>query len=153
MQDALHLIEGLLPGWTFLERAGQLALSAVLAGIIGFERETNDHSAGLRTHMMVGIGASLFTILMISLVNRFDHMGSGVRSDPIRIVGAITSGIAFLAAGAIIQSKGEVRGLTTGASLWVVGALGLACGLGEYALAVVSVVLTLIVLQVLKRFE
>ena len=149
----MDFIMELLPDWLFVERAGQLVLAALFAGAVGFERERRDQEAGLRTHMMVGIGACLFTILMISLVDRFDDLGNGVRSDPIRIVGAITSGIAFLAAGAIIQARGEVKGLTTGASLWVVGALGLACGLSEYGLAVIAVVLTLVILRLVKKVE
>lgn len=151
--EAMDFIMELLPDWLFVERAGQLVLAALFAGAVGFERERRDQEAGLRTHMMVGIGACLFTILMISLVDRFDDLGNGVRSDPIRIVGAITSGIAFLAAGAIIQARGEVKGLTTGASLWVVGALGLACGLSEYGLAVIAVVLTLVILRLVKKVE
>ncbi|MEN3794845.1 MgtC/SapB family protein [Fulvimarina sp. MAC3] len=149
----MEFIEEMLPGWLFVERAGQMVLAALFAGAVGYERERRDQEAGLRTHMMVGIGACLFTILMISLVDRFNEVGDGVRSDPIRIVGAITSGIAFLAAGAIIQARGEVKGLTTGASLWVVGALGLACGLSEYGLALIAVVLTLVILRLVKKME
>ncbi|EAU41914.1 hypothetical protein FP2506_15814 [Fulvimarina pelagi HTCC2506] len=149
----MDMIEGLIPDWTFIERSGQMLVAALFAGAVGFERERRDREAGLRTHMMVGIGACLFTILMISLVDRFDDLGEGVRSDPIRIVEAITSAIAFLAAGAIIQARGQVKGLTTGASLWIVGALGLACGLGEYGLALIAVILTLIILRLLKKVE
>ncbi|MER0238564.1 MgtC/SapB family protein [Fulvimarina sp. MAC8] len=130
-----------------------MLLAALFAGAVGFERERRDREAGLHTHMMVGLGACLFTILMISLVDRFDDLGEGVRSDPIRIVEAVTSAIAFLAAGAIIQARGEVKGLTTGASLWIVGAHGLACGLGEYGLALLAVILTLIILRLLKKAE
>ncbi|MDY8108180.1 MgtC/SapB family protein [Fulvimarina sp. 2208YS6-2-32] len=153
MYEAWNVITAAIPGWPLAERTLQLSLAAIFAGVVGYEREAREQSAGLRTHMMVGIGACLFTILMISLVDRFDDGGSGVRSDPIRIVSAITSGIAFLAAGAIIQSRGEVKGLTTGASLWVAGALGLACGLAEYALAIVSVAMTLLILRVVKKLE
>ncbi|MEX6506596.1 MgtC/SapB family protein [Jiella sp. M17.18] len=140
-------------GWGLLYEVGSLAAAAVLTGAIGFERERHDHSAGLRTHMLVGIGACLFTILMTVIIQRFTDR-SGVRADPIRIVSAVTSGIAFLAAGVIIQSRGgEVKGLTTGASLWLVGAVGVCCGLGEYALAAAAVVITLIVLRLVKLLE
>lgn len=139
-------------GWIKeIEQAVRLLAAACLAGIVGYERECGDKPAGLRTHMLVGIGACLFTLLMVELVDRFQQ--DGVQADPIRIVEAITAGIAFLAAGAIIQSRGEVRGLTTGASLWVGGAVGLASGLGEYILAVMAVVLTLIILRLLRLVE
>ncbi|MAY30741.1 MAG: magnesium transporter MgtC [Aurantimonas sp.] len=139
-------------GWSKeIEQAIRLLAAACLAGIVGYERERGDKPAGLRTHMLVGIGACLFTLLMVELVDRFQQ--DGVQADPIRIVEAITAGIAFLAAGAIIQSRGEVRGLTTGASLWVGGAVGLASGLGEYILAVMAVVLTLIILRLLRLVE
>ncbi len=126
---------------------GRLIAAAVFAGLVGYERERREQEAGLRTHMLVGIGACLFTLLMTVLVDRFE--ADQVRADPIRVVEAITAGIAFLAAGAIIQARGQVKGLTTGASLWVAGAVGLAAGLGEYGLGFVAVILTLIVLRLL----
>ena len=101
--------------------------------------------------MLVGAAACVFTLLMTVLVGLYD--GDHVRSDPIRMIGAITSGVAFLAAGAIIQAKGEVRGLTTGASLWMAGSVGLACGLGEYLLALMAVGATLAVLSLVRLFE
>ncbi|MBB4002346.1 MgtC/SapB family protein [Aurantimonas endophytica] len=132
-------------------QASRLLVAAILTGAIGFERERNEHDAGLRTHMLVGIGACVFTLLMVQLIHRFE--GDDIRSDPIRIVEAITAGVAFLAAGAIIQARGQVRGLTTGASLWLAGAVGLACGLGEYVLAIIAVVMTLIILRLVKLLE
>ena len=129
----------------------RLSLAALLCGVIGFERERKERSAGLRTHMLVGLGACGFTLLMTVLVGHYD--GDQVRADPIRMIGAITSGVAFLAAGAIIQAKGEVRGLTTGASLWLSGAIGLACGLGEFRIGILAVIVTLIVLRGMKILE
>ncbi|MCE7030657.1 MgtC/SapB family protein [Jiella avicenniae] len=129
----------------------RLSLAALLCGAIGFERERKERSAGLRTHMLVGVGACVFTLLMTVLVDLYD--GDQVRADPIRMIGAITSGVAFLAAGAIIQAKGEVRGLTTGASLWLSGAIGLACGLGEFRIGILAVVVTLLVLRGVKIIE
>ena len=136
---------------SLMEQTAQLLVAALLAGVVGYERERREQEAGLRTHMLVGIGACLFTLLMIQLIDRFDS--DDIRADPIRVVEAITSGIAFLAAGAIIQARGEVKGLTTGATLWVAGALGLAAGLGEYGLGVVVVLLTLVILRILKLLE
>jgi putative Mg2+ transporter-C (MgtC) family protein len=136
---------------TALGQALRLLAAALLTSAIGYEREHSDHSAGLRTHMLVGVGACVFTLLMIQLVHRFD--GDDIRSDPIRIVEAITAGVAFLAAGAIIQARGRVKGLTTGASLWLAGAVGLSCGLGEYVLALIAVAMTLIILRLVKLLE
>lgn len=129
----------------------RLVLAALLCGVIGFERERKERSAGLRTHMLVGLGACVFTLLMTVLVGLYDD--DQVRADPIRMIGAITSGVAFLAAGAIIQAKGEVRGLTTGASLWLSGAIGLACGLGEFRIGILAVIVTLLVLRGMKIIE
>lgn len=132
-------------------QTGRLIAAALFSGVIGFERERKEQAAGLRTHMLVGIGACLFTLLMTLLIGRFD--GDEVRADPVRVVEAITSGVAFLAAGVIIQARGRVHGLTTGASLWLAGAVGLGAGLGEYLLSFIAVVLTLVVLRVIKAFE
>jgi putative Mg2+ transporter-C (MgtC) family protein len=132
-------------------QAVKILAALLLAGAIGFERESNDHSAGLRTHMLVGVGSCLFTLLMMILIDRYQS--DQVRADPVRIVSAITSGVAFLAAGAIIQSRGRVKGLTTGGSLWTAGAVGLCCGLGEYALATIAVGVTLVVLLAVKALE
>lgn len=131
--------------------ASRVVAALLLAGAIGFEREAQDKSAGLRTHMMVGVGACLFTLLMIILIDRYQS--DTIRADPIRIVSAITSGVAFLAAGAIIQSRGRVKGLTTGGSLWMAGAIGLGCGLGEYLLSLIAVGATIVVLVCVKQLE
>jgi putative Mg2+ transporter-C (MgtC) family protein len=132
-------------------QAGRVLAALILAGAIGFEREARDQSAGLRTHMMVGVGACLFTLLMIVLIDRYES--DTIRADPIRIVSAITSGVAFLAAGAIIHSRGRVKGLTTGGSLWMAGAIGLGCGLGEYVLSLIAVSATIVVLVCVKQLE
>ncbi|MBO0902124.1 MgtC/SapB family protein [Jiella sonneratiae] len=129
----------------------RLLAALLCSGAIGFEREWRHHSAGLRTHMLVGVGACLFTLLMTILIGSVD--ADRIRSDPLRVVEAVTSGVAFLAAGAIIQSRGKVHGLTTGASLWLAGAIGLACGLGEYILAILAVIVTLLVLAIVRLFE
>lgn len=144
-----------MPDWLIDQNAGvhaaRIFAALLLAGAIGFEREASDQSAGLRTHMLVGVGSCLFTLLMMILIDRYQS--DGVRADPVRIVSAITSGVAFLAAGAIIQGRDKVKGLTTGGSLWMSGAVGLSCGLGEYALAMIAVSVTLIVLLVVKALE
>ncbi|SDD46033.1 MgtC/SapB family protein [Ruegeria marina] len=125
----------------------------VLTGLIGIEREVVEKSAGLRTHMLVGIAACLYSLVTLSILEFTAEQGSHIRVDPVRLVEAVTQGVAFLAAGLIIFARGEVRGLTTGAGMWLAGAVGLSCGLGLWILASAATVLALIVIRVLKAFE
>ncbi|MEC7764744.1 MAG: MgtC/SapB family protein [Pseudomonadota bacterium] len=113
----------------------RLGGAMALCGLIGFERERKNRPAGLRTHMLVGLAAAVYCILTLELMNRGDAWGDGARYDPIRVIEAVTAGVAFLAAGMIVFSGGKVQGLTTGASLWLAASVGLACGLGLWALA------------------
>ena len=108
----------------------RLVAASLVAGLLGWERESRGRAAGLRTHILTALAAVVFTILAFEIYVGYDRSG-----DPIRIIEAVTSGVAFLAAGAIIRSHGDVKGLTTGASMWMAGALGVACGAGFYALA------------------
>ncbi len=125
----------------------RLPLAAVLGAVIGWERERGGKPAGLRTNMMVALGASTFTLLSIGLTSTQDA------GDPTRIVTGVATGIGFLGAGSIIQSRGEVEGVTTAAGIWVVGAIGAACGLGAYLVATVAAVLALVILVILGRLE
>ena len=121
--------------------AMRLVGAALFSGLIGYERETGDHAAGLRTPMLVGIGAASFALVAIHIVELFGHRPDTIRMDPIRLVEAATAGVAFLAAGMIVLSKGEVKNLTTGAGMWLAAAIGLACGLGLWPLAITATVL------------
>lgn len=133
----------------------RLLLAIVLGGVIGLDREIKRRPAGLRTHMLVAMGAALFTIITFELVSHTPPGASpgDVRSDPVRIVEAVTAGVAFLAAGAIVQSRGNVQGVTTGASMWVAAALGVACGAGDYTIAIMATALTLFILAALAWVE
>lgn len=124
-----------------------------LCGAIGFERETERHPAGLRTHMLVGLAAATYCILMLELVHQMANQGDHIRMDPVRILEAVTSGVAFLAAGMIVFSQGKVRGLTTGASLWLAASVGLACGLGLWMLAVLVTVPAILVTWLIGSAE
>lgn len=126
----------------------RLLLAAVLGGVIGIDRELKRRPAGLRTHMLVSMGAALFTVVTFELLAGLPSHLTG--ADPLRVVGAVTSGVGFLAAGAIIQSRGTVHGLTTGAGLWLAAALGVACGAGDYLIAVMAAFLTVVVLAAFK---
>lgn len=131
----------------------RILLAALLGGAVGWEREAREKPAGLRTHMLISIAACLFTLLGLEIVGQNRLAGDHVRIDPMRVIEAVTAGVAFLAAGSIITSRGSVTGLTTGASMWMVGAVGVACGLGEVMLAGAAVVITLVVLWIIGRLE
>jgi putative Mg2+ transporter-C (MgtC) family protein len=134
----------MLSPWEEILRLG----GALLIGfLVGLEREISKKPAGLRTHMLVSLASALFTILSFSLA-----FGDGV-ADPTRIASQIVVGIGFVGAGVIISSGGQVRGVTTAASLWITAAMGMAVGLGEYLLATVAVGFTLITLLILGFLE
>ncbi|MEP7081939.1 MAG: MgtC/SapB family protein [Chloroflexota bacterium] len=131
---------------TQLDLALRLTVGLVLGAIIGFERELQRQPAGFRTHSLVALGAALFTV-----VSAFGFSGDLV--DPTRIAAQIVSGIGFIGAGTILQYRGNIRGLTTAASLWSVAAIGTAAGAGLYSVAIVGTVLILVVLSILDRVE
>lgn len=130
----------------------RLLLSALLGGIIGYEREQNNHPAGFRTHILVSIGSTL--IMLISIYGFKDFLNEeNVRFDPSRIAAQVVTGIGFLGAGTILRHGFTVTGLTTAASLWVVAGIGLAIGVGSYFAAVVSTVFVLISLAALAKID
>lgn len=135
----------------------RLLLAALFGALIGFEREWRSRPAGLRTHMLVCVAAATFAILTIEIVHapmfHLEGVRESVKVDPIRVVEAVTAGIAFLAAGTIMFSRGEVHGLTTGAGMWLAGAIGVAAGLGYWQIAGLGTVLVLIVLGLLHALE
>lgn len=132
----------------------RLGLAALLGSAIGLDREIRARPAGLRTHTMTALAAALFTILTIELHAEFAAAAEeAVNADPLRVIEAITAGVAFLAAGAIINSRGKVQGLTTGAAMWLAGAVGLSCGAGLFVIALIAMVLGLVVLTALMPLE
>ncbi|CAG0954902.1 Protein SrpB [Rhizobiaceae bacterium] len=129
--------------------AARLVLAAACGAAIGFEREWRNRPAGLRTHILVCLAAAVFAVLALEMVNQPMLDEEGVHLDPIRIVEAVTSGVAFLAAGVVIVARGEIHGLTTGAGLWLSGAIGVAAGLGLWQIALFATLLALLVLGLL----
>jgi putative Mg2+ transporter-C (MgtC) family protein len=130
----------------------RLFLSALLGSVIGFERERLDWAAGLRTHMLVCVGATLF--MLVSAFGFADVLSArNVILDPSRIAAQVVSGIGFLGAGTIIFRREVIRGLTTAASLWAVAAIGLSVGGGLYGAAISTTVLVLVILFGLKPIE
>jgi putative Mg2+ transporter-C (MgtC) family protein len=119
----------------------RLVGAAALCALIGLEREAEDRAAGLRTHMLVGMAGSAFALITVSIIELYADRPEVIRLDPIRLVEAATAGVAFLAAGMIVLSRGRVRNLTTGAGLWLAAAIGLAAGLGLWPIAVLAAVL------------
>jgi len=131
----------------------RLLAAVILGGILGFERELLARPAGLRTHMLVCLASATFAVIALEIVSMPIFDQEQVRADPIRLVEAITAGVAFLAAGFIILQRGRVHGLTTGAGMWLAAAIGLATGLGLWPIALLSCLLGTIVLAVLRRLE
>lgn len=129
----------------------RLLIAAALGAAIGIEREVNSKSAGLRTHIMVAMAACLFTLIAYEIMASEVEGAIGLQTDPLRLIEAVTAGVAFLAAGSIITSRGRVTGLTTGAGMWMAGAIGLTCGTGRLPLAIMATVLALLVLWLLAR--
>jgi putative Mg2+ transporter-C (MgtC) family protein len=129
----------------------RLFIAALLGGIIGFEREAQNGSAGLRTHILIALAACLFTSLAFEIYV-IALEGGAQNPDPIRAVEATTAGIAFLGAGAIFQQRGNVRGLTTGAGMWLAGAVGVAVAIGYYVIALGVALFAVVVLTALRTF-
>lgn len=132
---------------TNTEMAIRLASAAICGAVIGFEREQQQKPAGLRTHMLVSIGSAAFTMSALSIdsIGIPQQASQNMAVDPSRVIQGIAGGIGFLGAGAIIRSGGAVFGLTTAATIWVVGAVGIGCGLGNYTLAVMTCVLAVLI--------
>lgn len=123
----------------FFDMVARLVVAAVLSGIIGLEREVAQKNAGLRTHMLVGLGAGVFTLLSLEFPRT-------AVSDPARIAAQIVTGVGFLGAGAIFRFGISVKGLTTAAGMWSAAAVGMAAGVGYYGVAVVATAVAVAVL-------
>lgn len=144
-----------LSGWIAgleLPVLGRLLLSLVLGAAVGIERELSGKPAGLRTNVLICVGATLFTELSL-VVGREFAMHGLIRADPGRVAAQVVSGIGFIGAGTILVSRGNVLGLTTAATLWVVAAIGMAVGFRVYVIAVGGTVLVVLTLVALGYFE
>jgi putative Mg2+ transporter-C (MgtC) family protein len=140
-----------VPELHFSEVLLRVVLAGALGGAVGAEREIREREAGLRTHMLVAVGAALFTIVSAYAWADFEFStANGITFDPTRIAAQIVTGIGFLGAGAIIRQGLSIRGLTTAASLWVVAAIGMASGAGYYSAAVITTVVVLFSLWPLR---
>lgn len=137
-------------GIGYAEILVRLGVAGGIGLVVGLDRELKNRAVGLRTSMLVAIGAALFGVIGVELVGRYsDGPGGAIRFDPGRIVEGIITGIGFLGAGAIVRERHDVVGVTTAASVWVLGGIGLACGFGLFAAALVAGGFLVFVLTVL----
>jgi putative Mg2+ transporter-C (MgtC) family protein len=140
-----------LPDWIVamqsfgFESMVQVFIAALLGGLIGLEREWRGRDAGLRTNMLISMGACLFTAISI---NGFPLQGSAAQ-DTARVAAQVVTGVGFLGAGAFIHTRGHTKGMTTAATIWMVAAIGMAVGVEAYGLAVFASVITLVILRFL----
>lgn len=128
----------------------RLIAAVFLGGLIGLEREMHGKEAGFRTYALVCLGSSLVMIVSIEIYELYKHVAS---ADPSRIAAQVVSGIGFLGAGAIIRFPQGVKGLTTAAGIWAAAGIGLACGLGQYYPAVLTTLLSLLVLVFFSKID
>jgi putative Mg2+ transporter-C (MgtC) family protein len=122
----------------------------LVGAVIGWDRERAEKPAGLRTHMLVALGAASFTLLGYEVSSAVE---GAANIDPTRVLQGVIGGIGFMGAGAIIQNRGRVSGVTTAASVWISGALGAACGVGAYVLAGLTTLLSFVILFIVGRLE
>lgn len=123
----------------------RLVASVLIAGLIGFEREASGKSAGLRTHVLVSLGSTVFVL---------GATGAAMHEDAVsRVIQGIVTGIGFIGTGTILKQDNKIHGLTTSAGLWTTCAIGVVVGLGEVGVALIAAVITLIVLTIVKRIE
>jgi len=126
-----------------------LALCGILTGVVGFEREKRGRSAGLRTHLLVGLGSC---VIMIISIYGFPKIFDSTR-DVARLAAGVLAGVGFLGAGAIIHNSGSIKGLTTAGTIWLVMAIGLACGSFNFVLAILTTLVVMVVLITFRRME
>ena len=130
----------------------RMALACVLGACVGWDRESQHKVAGLRTHMLVSLGSAMFTLTALQMF-QLTLSNGGDHGDPTRLLQGLVSGIGFLGAGQIIQSRGSVLGVTTAAGIWVVGGVGVACGGGSFVLAVLGAAFVVAILRGMRYVE
>lgn len=134
----------------YIEILIKVFLIVILSGIIGLDRELRHKPAGAKTHILVGLGSTIFTLVSLYIYTLYKGTAP---VDPGRIAAQVVTGIGFLGAGTIIQSGGSVIGLTTAASLWSVAGIGLAIGCGMYYLAIISTIIILLVFFITNKIS
>jgi putative Mg2+ transporter-C (MgtC) family protein len=150
--EAWRMPASLTQGASVSEVSLRLFVAVLIGGLIGWDRQRQDKPAGLRTHMLVSLGAASFTLLGFE-VGAHLSARTGEGFDPTRVLQGVIGGIGFLGAGSIIQQGGKVSGITTAASVWVSGALGAAAGVGAYVLAGATAILAFVILALVARLD
>ena len=145
MCDSTCWIQVFLQQWIPLDYLIPILVALVLGGLIGIEREIHQKPAGLRTNMLICMGAAVFT-----LIGKYISINPDAES---RIIQGVVTGVGFLGAGVLIHQQGNVHGLTTAATIWLVTAIGIACGARLYGIAVTAVIPAIIILLALQPFE
>lgn len=142
------------------EIVARLLLAVIIAGVIGYDREYKNRPAGIRTHILVCVGACVIAMIQqkigfqaIEFARSFPRYAGVVRADEARLIAQVVSGIGFLGAGTIIVTRHSILGLTTAASLWAVAGLGIAVGMGYYEIAIISALVVIGVLAFLQKIE
>ena len=148
MDEILNLLQS--DDVNALNAVFKLTLSLLLGCVVGLERKRKGQIAGLRTFALISMGATLAMILSIYIPQ--EYMGLKI-GDPGRVAAQVITGVGFLGAGAIIQMKGSVRGLTTAAGIWMVATIGMAVGVGMYLVSVIATLLIIFILVTLERYE
>lgn len=138
---------------SFLELVFRPLIALACGAVLGLEREIACKPAGLRTQMLVALGSATFTVLTLRLYDELPAEGGQSGMDPLRIISGIAGGIGFLGAGSIIRNQESVSGVTTAATIWVTGSVGIACGAGWYSIALLVTFYTLITLWLLGLVE
>ncbi|MBE6052525.1 MAG: MgtC/SapB family protein [Clostridium sartagoforme] len=138
----------------------RLLLALIIGGVIGYERELQNRAAGFRTHILVCLGATIISLLQIEIGNQAiemikvnESLAEVIKVDYGRLGAQVITGVGFIGAGTIIHNKGNIKGLTTAATLWIVACLGLAIGMGGYYISIFSTIIIFITLVFLKRIE
>ena len=129
----------------------KIILSVTLSSIVGLEREFRGKIAGLRTHILVGLGSTLIVLTSLYLFDIYHTATNPV--DPSRLIAGLVTGIGFLCGGTIIKDRDSVRGLTTSATLWIVSCLGISVGVGHYSAAIIGTIVVFLVLTVVRYAE
>ncbi|WP_417547145.1 MgtC/SapB family protein [Marinobacter segnicrescens] len=137
----------------FMDMLIRLSVATGFGFLLGLERELRGKPAGLRSHMLVAMGAAAFVMVGMHILFATATGDPSARIDPTRIVEGVIGGVGFLGAGCIIQARGSVQGITTGASIWIAGAVGVASGIGNLSLAGLLSAFALITIAVLGHFE
>ena len=148
MDEILNLLQS--DDVNALNAVFKLTLSLLLGCVVGLERKRKGQIAGLRTFALISMGATLAMILSIYIPQEYIGLKNG---DPGRVAAQVITGVGFLGAGAIIQMKGSVRGLTTAAGIWMVATIGMAVGVGMYLVSVIATLLIIFILVTLERYE